>query len=172
MKITMQSQEHLSMAQKLYNQADYEGALQENEKVISLRGNVPPADEALFYAGLIYVHYGYPERNYQKSIDYFKRLVQVFPQSQYAEQAKIWINVLEENETMTRKIEELNNSIKTLQEENNTLNNQMEELDNSLKTLQEENDRLKKVIEALNNSIKRSNQVDIEIEEKKKELLK
>jgi len=98
-------------AQKLLDQGDYEGALKENQKVLSLYNNVPPGDEALFNAGLVYAHYGYPKRDYQKSLDYFKRLVKVFPQSPFAGQAKLWIGMLQENEKLKREIEELNKTI-------------------------------------------------------------
>jgi len=130
MEAKREAREYLITAQKLFNQGDYEGSLKENQKVLLLYYNVPPADEALFNAGLIYAHYGYPKRDYQKSIDYFKRLVKVFPQSSLFGQAKTWVEILQENEKLTREIEELNKAIK------------------------------------------KSKQVDIEIDEKKKELSK
>jgi hypothetical protein len=92
--------------------------------------NVPPGDEALFNMGLIFAHYGYPKRDYKKSLDLFKRLVKVFPQSPLVGQAKIWIGLLQENERLNIEVEELNKTIK------------------------------------------KSKQIDIEIDEKKKELSK
>jgi tetratricopeptide (TPR) repeat protein len=130
MEAKRETRKDFIMAQKLLDQGDYEGSLKENQKVISLYGNVPPGDEALFNGGLIYAHGGYPKRDYQKSLDYFKRLVKVFPQSPFAGQAKIWIGILQENEKLKREIEELNKTIN------------------------------------------KSKQVDIEIDEKKKELSK
>jgi len=130
MEAKRETREYFITAQKLLDQGDYEGSLKENQKVLSLYDNVPPGDEALFNTGLIYAHYGYPKRDYQKSLDHFKRLVKVFPQSPFAGQAKIWIGLLQENE------------------------------------------RLKREIEELNKTIKKSKEVDIEIDEKKKELSK
>jgi outer membrane protein assembly factor BamD (BamD/ComL family) len=130
MEAKRETREYLLTAQKLLDQGDYEGSLRENQKVLSLYDNVSPGDEALFNEGLIYAHYGYPKKDYQKSLDLFKRLVKVFPESPYAGEAKIWIGLLQENE------------------------------------------RLKKEIEELNKTIKKSKQVDIEIDEKKKELSK
>jgi outer membrane protein assembly factor BamD (BamD/ComL family) len=130
MEAKRETREYLVTAQKLLDQGDYEGALKENQKVLSLYDNVPPGDEALFNAGLIYAHYGYPKRDCKKSLDLFKRLVQMFPQSPLVGQAKIWIGILQENERLSREIEELNKTIK------------------------------------------KSKQVDIEIDEKKKELSK
>ena len=112
MKAKRETHEYLTMAQKLLDQGDYEGSLKENQKVLSLYGNVPPGDEALFNMGLIYAHYEYPKRDYKKSLDLFKRLVKVFPQSPLVGQAKIWIGLLQENERLNIEIEELKKTIK------------------------------------------------------------
>lgn len=130
MEAKRETREYFTTAQKLLEQGDYEGSLRENEKVLSLYDNIPPGDEALFNIGLIYAHYGYPKRDYKKSLDLFKRLLMMFPQSPLVGQAKIWMGILQENQRLNREIEELNKTIK------------------------------------------KSKQVDIEIEEKKKELSK
>jgi len=116
MEAKRETREYLITARKLLDQGDYEGSLKENQKALSLYDNVPPGDQALFNAGLIYAHYGYPKRDYQKSLDHFRRLLKVFPQSPYAGQAKIWIGILQENERLNREIEELNKTIKKSKE--------------------------------------------------------
>ena len=116
MEAKRETREYLITAQKLLDQGDYEGSLKENQKALSLYDNVPPGDQALFNAGLIYAHYGYPKRDYQKSLDHFRRLLKVFPQTPYAGQAKIWIGILQENERLNREIEELNKTIKKSKE--------------------------------------------------------
>jgi len=104
--------EYLATAQKLLAQGDYEGSLRENRKALSLSHNVPPGDKALFNMGLIHAHYGYHKRNYQESLDHFKRLVDGFPQSPLAAWAKIGMGLLQENERLHREIEDLNKIIK------------------------------------------------------------
>lgn len=151
MEAKREARENIITAQKLLDQGDYEGSLKENQKILSLYGNVPPGDEALFNMGLIYAHYGYPERDYKRSLDLFKRVVNVFPQSPLAGQAKIWIEIIQDNERLNREIEEL---------------------DKGFKKSQQENEKLNRKIEELNKTIKKSKQVDIEIDEKKKELSK
>jgi outer membrane protein assembly factor BamD (BamD/ComL family) len=172
MKAKREVREYLITAQKLLAQGDYEGALKENQKVLLLNDSIPPGDEALFNAGLIYAHDGYPKRDYQKSLGQFKRLVKVFPQSPFAQQAKIWIGILQENERGNRETEELNKSIRRSQQENEKLMRETEELNKSIRKSQQENERLKRDIEELNKAITKSKQVDIEIDEKKKEILK
>jgi tetratricopeptide (TPR) repeat protein len=146
-----EARKHLIVVQKLLDQGDSDGALKENEKVLSLSGSIPPGDEALFNAGLIYANYNYSKKDYQKSWGYFRRLVSVFPESLFARQAKIWIGILQENERLNKGAEESNKSIRKSQQEN---------------------ERLKREIEELNKMIEKSKQVDIEIDQKKKEILK
>ncbi len=137
----------LFTAQRLLNQGDYDGSLQENQKVLSLYGNVPPGDQALFNIGVIYAHYEYPKRDYQKSLDHLKRLVNLFPRSPFSGQAKIWIGILQENERLRTETDESNRSIKKLQQEN---------------------ERSKREIEELNKTIEKSKQVDLEIDQKRR----
>lgn len=86
--------EHLSRSQKLLAQGDYEGSLKENQKVLSLSAKSPLGDDALFNMGLIYAHYRNPEKDYKKSLSYFAKLLNEYPQSPLVEQAKIWLGVL------------------------------------------------------------------------------
>jgi outer membrane protein assembly factor BamD (BamD/ComL family) len=78
----------------MLSRGDYQGALKENKKVLSLNNSSSPADQALFNIGLIYAHYGNPDKDYLESIHYFEKLIQKHPESPLVEQAKIWVNVL------------------------------------------------------------------------------
>ena len=122
-----EGREALSHGQELLARGDYEGALRENQKVLSLSSGKPPEDEALFNMGLIYAHPGNPKRDYGKSLGFLKKMMRDYPKSPWGEQAKIWTGVLQENE------------------------------------------KLNKTIEKLHHVIEESKQVDIEIEEKKRE---
>ena len=121
---------HLLRARKLLEQRDYDGSLKESQLILSLFGPNPPGDEALFSMGLIYAHFGNPKKDYGKSIAFLNKLVKDYPQSPFAEQARIWVRVLQENE------------------------------------------KLGQTIQKLNQVIEESKQVDIEIEEKKREKAK
>ncbi len=90
-----EASEHLLRAKELLAQQDYDGYLKENQKVLSILDNKPPADEALFNIGLIYSHYGYQKRDYKKSLTFHRRLIRDFPLSPLVEQSKIWIGVID-----------------------------------------------------------------------------
>jgi tetratricopeptide (TPR) repeat protein len=104
-KEDINAHEHLLRGQKLFIQGDYEGSLKEYKKVLSVSANRPPADEALFDMGLIYAHPGNPKRNLAMSLSVFQRLMKDYPHSPWAEQAKIWADVFQENETLKQVIE-------------------------------------------------------------------
>jgi tetratricopeptide (TPR) repeat protein len=115
-----EARQHLAQAQKLLAQGDYEAALEENQKVLSLAANGPPGGEALFNIGLIYAHPGNPKRDYAKSISFFKRLIKEYPQSLYSERAKIWVQIIQESESAKR-------VAATLTQENDKLKHMIEE---------------------------------------------
>jgi len=129
-----QPRQHLVRAQELLAQGDYEAALEEDQQALSLSANNPPGDEALYSIALVYAHPGNPKKDYAKSIAAFKRLVKEYPQSSFTEQAKIWVQVMQESENAKR----------------------------TAISVGQENDRLKRIIEE-------SREVDMEIEEKKRE---
>jgi len=161
--------QHLVLAQKLLVQNNYEAALEENQKVLSIFAGTPPADEALYSMALIYAHPGNPKRDYVKSIATFKRLIKEYPQSTWTEQAKIWVQVIQESEnakrvaaTLTQQNDKLKQTAASLSRENDKLKRESENAKRVAASLSEENDKLKQIIE-------QSKKVDIEIEEKKKE---
>ncbi len=115
-----EARQHLARAQRLLAQGDYEAALEENQKVLSLAANGPPRGEALFNIGLIYAHPGNPKRDYAKSISFIKRLIKEYPQSLYSERAKIWAQIIQESESAKR-------VAATLTQENDKLKHMIEE---------------------------------------------
>jgi len=101
----------LFLSQQLLAEGNYEGALRENQKILSLSGQNSPRDEALFNIGLIYAHPANTKKDYGKSLTFFRRLIKDHPQSPWVEQAKIWVGMLQENEKLSRSNEELSRVI-------------------------------------------------------------
>lgn len=86
---------HLGSVQHLLRQGDFEGALRENRKALAAAPEGDDADIALFDMGLIHAHYANPKKDYAKALESFRRLRNKYPRSPLAEEAKIWIGVLE-----------------------------------------------------------------------------
>jgi tetratricopeptide (TPR) repeat protein len=108
-------QEYLLRGQKLLAQKNYDAALEAYQKVLTLSPHKPPEDQALFNMGLAYAHFGNPKRNYKKSIDLFLRVLNDYPQSHLAVEAKIWVGVLLESVESTRRVERLKETMKGLE---------------------------------------------------------
>jgi tetratricopeptide (TPR) repeat protein len=102
-----QAREPFLLSEKLLAEGNYEGAFKENQRILSVSGRNPPADGALFYMGLILAHPGNSKKDYAKSIAFFKTLLKDYPGSPWGEQAKAWVGVLQENEKLSRSVEEL-----------------------------------------------------------------
>lgn len=138
------SEIHLRLGQSLLARRDFEGSLKEHQKALSLSGRNPPGDEALFQIGLIYAHPENSKKDYEKSLDQFKRLIKDYPQSPRIDEARIWAGILQENQKLKHANDRLGQA----------------------------NEKLNQTIENLNQLIQKSKQVDIEIEEKKREKTK
>ncbi len=151
-----QAQNSILLGQSLLAQGDYEGALRENQKVASLFARRPPGDEAIFNTGLIYADDRNPKSDYRKAASFFYKLVTDFPESSLTVQARIWVGVLEA-------IDGLDQTNDKLAQANDILNQTNEKL-------AEANEKLTQANEKLNQIIKKSQQVDLEIELKKREM--
>ena len=103
-KVAEQENAHLQRGQQLLVQGDFEGAVRENQEVLTLFPQNPPGDEALFNIGMIYVHYANPKKDFEQALHYFSRLKQEFPESPRTEEAKVWVGMLETMEK-TRQID-------------------------------------------------------------------
>jgi len=110
------ARESLLRGQRLLARSDYDGALRENQEVLSFLGDRPPADEALFNIGLIYAHVENPKKDYRKALGSFRKLMRDYPQSPWGDQARIWVGVLQANEELAQTNEKLNQQIERSKE--------------------------------------------------------
>ena len=110
----------LERAAQLCRQRDYDGALRENERVLSLSGKNPPGDRALFNMGLIYAHSENPKRDYEKASQFLQRMIRDYPRSSLADEARTWARVLQESEKSRQESERFkreNERLKKLMDE-------------------------------------------------------
>ena len=78
----------------------FEEAVQKNLLVVKKAGPKKPSDEALYNLGLIYADVDNPGKDYKKSQIYFHALLKQFPDSEYAEEARIWLGLFKTIEKM------------------------------------------------------------------------
>ncbi|MBW2471512.1 MAG: hypothetical protein JRE18_05485, partial [Deltaproteobacteria bacterium] len=74
---------------------NFEEAVKKNQQIVDEFGTNKPADEALYNLGLIYAHVDNPAKDYNKSKVYFHELSKQFPDSAFAEEARIWLGLFE-----------------------------------------------------------------------------
>jgi tetratricopeptide (TPR) repeat protein len=133
-------------ANVLFNEGNYEAAYKENQKLFG-DGTAPP-DRALFNMGLISAYSLNPKKDYPKALDSFRKLLSHHPHSSLTEQAKVWVQVLEEHQKIGDERQKLVDEKRTLTRERETLS--------------QEREKLKYTVE-------KSRQLDIEIERRRKQ---
>jgi tetratricopeptide (TPR) repeat protein len=102
-----EGRESQTRSQRLLAAGDFEGFISENQRVLSLAHPRSSKDEALFNLGLVYAHEGNQKKDFSKSLDFFKRLIHDHPRSPLVEQAKIWVGLLQEYESLSQVIQKL-----------------------------------------------------------------
>jgi outer membrane protein assembly factor BamD (BamD/ComL family) len=74
---------------------NFDEAIQQNMRILEQAGEKKPADRALYTLGLLYAHVDNPAKDYKKSQIYFHVLTKQFPESEYAEEGRIWLGLFE-----------------------------------------------------------------------------
>ena len=139
----------LLQAKLSFSSGDFLTSLKKSQEMLN-RFPQKYGEHALYMMGLIYANPEYTYVNYEISIHFFKKLVNEYPESVFKEKANIWIWLLNQNMDYAKKVDKKNKRIDLLE--------------NELKTQ-------KKEIINLQNQIKRLKEIDLGIEEKKREAL-
>lgn len=162
-------QSSLCEARALMVRGDYETALKKNQEIAQSLPEI--ADQALFQIGLIYTHPKYTGRNYQTSSDYFRRIINEFPESDIRNQAEIWVLLLEKVMRKDGAIREKNKEIVDLKKRLRSLVKENEAKIKQTEDLRKETDDQKKGISDLEKQIEQLKKIDLTIEEKKRKSL-
>ena len=85
---------------KIVENQNFAEATQNNLRILEETRKKKPADEALYNLGLIYAHADNPAKDYKKSQAYFQALSKQFPDSELAEEARIWLGLFDTIEKM------------------------------------------------------------------------
>jgi len=175
---------HLILGRKFFAEGNFTSALKENEKVLSLAGRDTPIDEALFTIGLIHAHFDNLAKDYGKSLIALRKLINDYPGSPLAQQAKVIVGLIQDSDKLNRRVEKLNQIIKGMQkadaagetkrtEQVKTAEQaKMAEQVKAIAALTQENEKLSLTIERLNTIIDELKKVDIDVDQKKREKAK
>jgi hypothetical protein len=144
-----EANELLLQAKLSFSNGDFLTSFKKNQEMLN-RFPQKYGEHALYMMGLIYANPEYTNVNYEISIHFFKKLVKEYPESVFKNKAKIWIWLLNQNMDYAENIDKRDKRIAFLE-----------------KRLIIE----KKQIINLQNQIKRLKEIDLGIEEKKREAL-
>jgi len=137
-------------ANDFFNQGKYGASLSKYEQLIEK--HPAAADRVLFEMGIIYAYPGNEQKDYQKSLECFQRLVRDYPDSEYRRDSQMMMfqlhNVIIKDkiiaaqqtqiETSRQAAESKKNEIITLREKIETLEQQTETLEHNIFTLRTE----------------------------------
>lgn len=155
----------LARANHYLDRGEYDAALQESRYALQNDSRYP-ADQALFMIGLIYAHPGYERHSDRTARDAFHQIVRRHPDSVYQAQAKLWILTLnmrqEAEDRLNVKSREVDNLKAQISRHQEDLDAAADRCRKSLKAKDEQ-------IEQLKQSIDRLKEVDIRLEEKKRQ---
>jgi tetratricopeptide (TPR) repeat protein len=167
---------HLEQAEKLAIQGDYDGALKEDDEVVRHFPAVPPGDRALFHMGLIWAHPDNPNKDYKKTLEYFQHVIRDFPGSALTEEVRVWTVAINELTLCESRIQDRDESINVLKKQINTskeqdmkLESKNRYLEETVKSLGETVRDLEETVGALKKQITAMKEIDIGIEEKKRQ---
>lgn len=153
--------EALASGDQLLSRGDFAGSLKAFESVADIARDRAPADAALYKMGLIHVHPRNPQKDRHQAIGSFSRVFSRFPESSWAEQARIWVGVLNEAEASTRELERSKETLEASRQEVESNRQALEKSKQEIEKSHQEIERTRQIIE-------KSRQVDIEIEEKRR----
>ena len=129
-------------ANDLFNQGEYEASLSKYEQIIEK--NPAVADRVLFEMGIIYAHPSNEQKDYQKSLECFQKIVRNFPESDYRLDSQMMIlqikNVIIKDKTIAEQQTQIETSRKEIKGKENeiiTLQKQIGALEKRIETLEQ-----------------------------------
>ncbi|MDY7037747.1 MAG: tetratricopeptide repeat protein [Thermodesulfobacteriota bacterium] len=159
-------EQRLARAGTLLAEGKYEDSMRETNEVLRLFPRTL-GDEALFYMGLIYAHPKNRDRDYEKSLKWFQRVIKEFPRSELKDQADVGASVLQEILDKEKEIIGLRqrNSYlgKTLRKEKE----KVKELEGQLEKSKVQVGQLHEEVKKLKEQLLRLKEIDLGVEEKK-----
>jgi len=134
-------------ANDLFHQGSHAAAL---DKYSEITEKYPAkADMALFEMGIIHAHPKNPQKDYQKSLECFQKLIRDYPESVYRQNSEMMIFNIRNVALKDQTIAAQQSQIETLQHEVQGKENVIVGKANEIVTLQKKNEAFGKKIEAL-----------------------
>ncbi|MGB3211990.1 MAG: hypothetical protein WBB19_14905 [Desulforhopalus sp.] len=95
LELKMAQKSPKSGSRKIIKDQNFEEAIRKNLEILENTENVKSTDAALYRLGLLFAHHNNPDKDYKKSQIYFFLLTDQFPESEFSEEAQIWLSVFD-----------------------------------------------------------------------------
>jgi tetratricopeptide (TPR) repeat protein len=149
-----QAKRTFAEANDLYHQGSYTASLDKYSEIIEKYPAT--ADRALFEMGIIYAHPKNEQKDYQKSLECFQKLIKDYPESVYRQNSEMMMfnirNVALKDQTIAAQrmqIESLRHEVQGKENEIETLQKTSEAFEKKIEALEKESEALEKEIEAI-----------------------
>src|SRR5918992_5040143 len=164
-----QIRDSMLQGHSLFVSGDYEGASAKYREALALAGDHAPADAAVYNIGLIYAHPSNPKRDQRKAIESFSKLISSYAHSPWAEEARIWVDLLQQVETSKQEAELTREAMEQSKQAIERSRQDAEKFRLAAEKSKQEVDRTRLEMEKSRQALERANQIDIEVEQKKRD---
>jgi len=164
-----QLSDELASGNQLLIHGDFDESLKTFENVAARAKDQPPADAATYNIGLVQAHPQNPKQDRPKAIVAFNRVIARYPDSPWAEPAKIWVSVLSEAEESKQELQRSKQLVEKSKLELERNRQAMEKSQQDIERSRIELEKTRQEVEKTKQMIEKSKQVDIEIEQKRRE---
>jgi tetratricopeptide (TPR) repeat protein len=164
-----QIRDSMHKGHSLFVYGDYDRAFAKYREALVLAGDHHPGDTAVYNIGLIYAHPSNPRRDNDKAIEAFSKVISDYAHSPWAEQAKIWIDLLQQLEISKQEAERTREAMEQSKQAIEKSREDAEKFRLAAEKSKQEVDRTRQEMEKTRQALERANQIDIEIEQKKRE---
>ncbi|MGD2097596.1 MAG: L,D-transpeptidase family protein [Desulfobacterales bacterium] len=134
-------------ANDFFNQGKYEASLNKYEQIIEKHPAV--ADRVLFEMGVIYAHPENEQKDYQKSLDCFQKIVTDYPDSKYRRDSQLMIFQIHNAISKYKIIAAQQTQIEASRRELNSKDNEIISLQGNIETLEQNIETLEQRISLL-----------------------
>lgn len=164
-----QIRDSMLQGHSLFVYGDYDGAVAQFRQALVLAGDHAPADAAVYNIGLIYAHPENPKRDNRKALEAFSQVTSEYARSPWAEQARIWVDLLQQVEISRQEAELTREAMEESKQAIERSRQDAEKFKLAAEKSKQEVDRTRLEMEKSRQALERANQIDIEIEQKKRE---
>lgn len=130
-----QSRANFAQANALFSQGNYSDSLVKYEQ--ALKKNPATGDRALFEMGIIHAYPTNQQKDYQKSLECFQRLIREYPSSAYRQNSEMMISNIGNVSVKDQTIAAQQARVKALQEEIEARTNEVAEMRKKIKYLEQ-----------------------------------